>query len=142
MARLPIKRSILCIIDDDDLPLIWEAVNFVVDQKYGKLPQYNPLTADLEFHDLPDLEHYRFAEPNEAEATLKAHDVKHWLRINAEFVDYTIRHASEQAILITCKAREMHDDAKFHFTINDVFVVRGERPDDFKFGDINRVKQP
>ena len=134
-------------IDRENWPLIWEAVAWVLEEKFSKHIEKH---LDLTFDQMPALERYRLAEPEEASARiapfLGGTEETPALTISAKFGDYSFADGSEyyeRVIVVQVKATMLdRTDYKTRKLNRVVYVVRGEDPKDFTFGDPKCLTKP
>ena len=121
-----------------DLPLMWAVVIHVLDQKY---PDYR--NATVTFWKLPNIQQWRFSEPDEATAIADAYNPKDYtklptLRIEVENADInaTDGEGSYQGYLVTVcpdywNTKNMQQ-----------YALIGEEPKTLTFADLKRVSHP
>jgi hypothetical protein len=132
-------------IERDNWPLIWEAVAYVLEQKYATHVERR---CDLTFSKMPNLERYRLAEPEDANASfgpLLGTEELPRLDISADFADYKFARPEyyERVVVVQVKATMLdRTDYKTKELNRAVYVVRGEDAESFKFGDPKRLTKP
>jgi len=134
-------------VDRDDWPLLWEAIAYVLEEKY---PTHTEKCLDLAFDKLPHLERYRFQEPEDAIARigpLLGGTVElPTLVLSAEYAYYRSAENpkwEEQVILVHVKESVWdRTDYKIQQIGEAVYVVRGENAESFRFGNPKRLSKP
>ena len=134
------------LIDRENWPLIWETIAFVLESKYSKHIEKH---LDLTFDQMPALERYRLAEPEDAAARiapfLGGTEETPTLTISAKFADYGFAKPEyyERVVVVQVKASMLdRTDYRTKELNRAVYVVRGEDAKSFKFGDPERLSKP
>jgi len=134
-------------VDRDNWPLLWEAIAYVLESKY---PTHIERHFDLTFDQMPHLDRYRLGEPKDATArigpliggTLELPT----LVLSAKYADYPYDEGTEyyeQVIVVSVKASIFdRTEYKTREVGRAVYMIRGEDPKSFKFGDPKRLSKP
>jgi len=135
-------------VDRDNWPLLWEAIAYVLEEKYPTHTE-KYLYFDLTFDKMPYLERYRLSEPEEATARigplLGGTRELPTLVLSAKYADYPYDEGTEcyeQVIVVSVKASIWDRTAyKTREVGGAVYMIRGEDPKSFKFGDTKRLSK-
>ncbi len=123
---------------------MWEAILFVVDQKF---PQYKEGSA--EFWDLPRIQQWGFSEPDDATCTITGCDQKTYkelprLKVSVENADVQGDEEgwSFQGYLVSVEESSWIEGMARQLCVHQQFVVVGDSVTEFEFRDLSQVTYP